>query len=187
MCSVESPRRDPTYPITAMRYSPPAASSAIACVVFCLFLVREMVSLSLGCFPEQAWLWRLSYALGYDFLPILTVLRHHLEPSWAPSLILSTLVVAAVVACRSRNRFLSTLAVHLAAASVWSCWLFSASRYSTIYATADTSVLAWVLAASRPALPSGLTCMSIGLILICLVTHVEYIRSIMSSRGPSGA
>jgi hypothetical protein len=169
-----------------MRYSP-AAPSAIACVVFCLFLAREMVSLSLGCFPGQVWLWRLSYALGYDFLPILTVLRHHLEPSWAPSLILSTLVVMAGVACRSRNRFLSTLAVHLASASVWSCWLFSASRSSTIYATTDASILAWVLAASRPASPTVLTCMSIGLLLICLVTHAEYIRSVMSPRRPLSA
>lgn len=144
-----------------------------------------MVSQALGCFPEQAWLWRLSYAFGYEFLPFLTVLRLHLEPPWATCFVLCALVAMAGIALRSGSRFLSAVAIHIAAISVWFCWLASMTRHPTVYASADTPVPAWVLAASRPSLPSLLTTISIGLLLACVVSHASYIRSLTAPRKPS--
>lgn len=162
-----------------------AATSATAGFVFSLFLSREMVSLAIGCFPDQGWLWRLSYAFGYEFLPFLTVLRLYLEPPWATSLVLCTLVAMAGIAFRSRSQFLSAVAIHFAAMGVWFCWLASVARHPSIYASADTSVPAWVFAANRPSLPSTLTSMSIGLLLACLVSHAGYIRSLTAPRKPA--
>ena len=162
-----------------------AVTSATAGFVFSLFLSREMVSLAIGCFPDQGWLWRLSYAFGYEFLPFLTVLRLHLEPPWATSFVLCALVAMAGIAFRSRSRFLSAVAIHFAAMGVWFCWLASVARHPSIYASADTSVPAWVFAAYRPSLPSTLTSMSIGLLLACLASHAGYIRSLTAPRKPA--
>jgi hypothetical protein len=160
-----------------------AALSATAGLVFCLFLSREIVSLALGWFPEQGWLWRLSYAFGYELMPVLSTLRAHLELPWATPMFLIALVVMAAVALRWRSRFLSALAIHLAAVGVWSCWIASTARHPALYASADTSVPAWVLAAGRPSLPSILTSLSIGLLLACIVAHADYIRSLAARRG----
>lgn len=160
-----------------------AATSATAGFVFALFLLREIVSLALGCFPGQPWLWRLSYALGYEFLPLLAVLRAQLgDGAWLTCLVLCALVAIAGMAFKSRSLFLSAVVIHSAALSVWFCWLISGARHPGVGASANISVSAWKLT-SQTFPPSILTILAIGLLFACLLSHASYIGSLRAAHG----
>jgi hypothetical protein len=156
-----------------------AAISVAAGSVFGVFLARELTSVALGYFPGNDVLWRLSYSFGYDLLPLLTVLRGTLgENSWATSAVLLGLLVTAIGAFKARNLFLASVSVHLAALSVWFCWLVSLARNTSIYASADIPSYAWKLA-SQPAGFSILPITAIGLVFACLFAHTSYITAFL--------
>ena len=158
----------------------PTITSAIAGLVFAAFLAREITSLTLGFFPNQSWLWRLSFAFGYDLLPVLTTLRAGFAGGgvWATPLFLCALVVLSYAAFRGRSLFVSALVIHAATLSVWFCGSVSSGRRAISFASPElqaaapsfSQILTW---------HSTLTPLAITLLTACIFSHAVFVKSII--------
>jgi hypothetical protein len=150
-------------------------ANLLSAFVFTLFLLRHAISCALGIFPGENWLWRASYLLGFDLLPISSGLRDGLGCGVFGTF---ALLLALIIAANSKDLFVSLLNLHIAAFAIAFCWIVSIARYGSSFEIpiqpfqVEKTIL----------MPKPLGILALSLLAACACSHARYIR--MLRRGP---
>jgi hypothetical protein len=146
-----------------------APAHLLSAVVFLILLLRHTLSWALALYPGQSWLWQLSLAFGYDFLPVLSLLRDGLNLGFIGTF---AALAALAMASYAQNLFVALLVLHLAAFASGYCCLIAIFRHAdTVEVSAQLLRMAGISAA-----PSPLLALSLGLLAACLHGHWRYIK-----------
>src|SRR5262245_1331343 len=144
-----------------------APAHLLSAVVFLVFLLRHALSWALALYPGEGWLWRLSFMVGYDFLPALSLLRDGLNLGFVGTF---AVLAALAMASYAKNLFAALLVLHVATLACGYCCLIAILRHPT---TVDVSVPQLKIAVLSAA-PSPLQALCLGLLLACGHGHWRY-------------
>src|SRR5262245_34571758 len=105
-----------------------APAHLLSAVVFLVFLLRHALSWALALYPGEGWLWRLSFMVGYDFLPALSLLRDRLNLGFVGTF---AVLAALAMASYAKNLFAALLVLHVATLACGYCCLIAILRHPT--------------------------------------------------------
>ncbi|HEU0059418.1 MAG TPA: hypothetical protein VFR19_06040 [Hyphomicrobiaceae bacterium] len=144
-----------------------APAHLLSAVVFIVFQLRHAISWALALYPGESWLWRLSFTIGYDLLPVLSLLRDGLNLGFVGTF---AVLAGLAMASYAKNLFAALLVLHVATFACGYCCLIAILRHPTALDVGVQSLkMADISATVRP-----LQALCLGLLVACGHGHWRY-------------